>query len=552
MSSSKLLVVAIDFGTTYSGYAFSSISEKEKVYTYNWSKGITQTPKTPTSILFTPRRDFDSFGYEAEEKYARLSHNNENRNWYFFKRFKLTLHKNQERYKDGKSQQSLNERTTIPDCTNKPMLAIDVFSGGIQYLKEHLFSHFQERLPQLRKDDIHWVLTMPAIWDEPAKKFMRKSAEKAGIPGCQLTLALEPESAALYCQLGVCRSGLTPVQPGAKFLLLDCGGGTVDVTVHEVRHDGSLKEIHRASGGLWGGIKVDDAFQEYLYETFNDKFISLKQDDIIELNKKFESLKKRVDTEDKMYTIQLPVSLIQVARPETLIAGKLKLSSVVVKRFFDQPIRNITEHVKGVLDSLRCHAIETIVLVGGFGESRLLQTELKKAFPRINILTPENPSSAVVEGAVEFGHCPEKIRYRMSPYTYGVSTTSKFLHWKHPISKLLNINGKEYCKDVFDIHVTIDQIVETGSPISNETYVPLYPDQTVLSLPVVSSESKNPIFVDDKGCKIIGRFEITIPNTFSGYQRDVNVKMIFSGTELKVEARSEHSQRVYTSTFSFE
>lgn len=58
------------------------------------------------------------------------------------------------------------------------MLAIDVFSAGIQYLKEHLFSHFQERLPQLRKDDIHWVLTVPAIWDEPAKKFMRKSAEK--------------------------------------------------------------------------------------------------------------------------------------------------------------------------------------------------------------------------------------------------------------------------------------------------------------------------------------------------------------------------------------
>lgn len=47
---------------------------------------------------------------------------------------------------------------------------------------------------------------------------------QAGIPGCQLTLALEPESAALYCQLGVSRSGLMPVQKGAKFLLLDCGG----------------------------------------------------------------------------------------------------------------------------------------------------------------------------------------------------------------------------------------------------------------------------------------------------------------------------------------
>ena len=47
---------------------------------------------------------------------------------------------------------------------------------------------------------------------------------KAGIPGTQLTLALEPESAALYCQSGKHLSGLEPMNPGDKFLLLDCGG----------------------------------------------------------------------------------------------------------------------------------------------------------------------------------------------------------------------------------------------------------------------------------------------------------------------------------------
>jgi hypothetical protein len=34
---------------------------------------------------------------------------------------------------------------------------------------------------------------------------------KAGIPGAQLTLALEPESAALYCQSGTHLSGLEPM-----------------------------------------------------------------------------------------------------------------------------------------------------------------------------------------------------------------------------------------------------------------------------------------------------------------------------------------------------
>ena len=48
--------------------------------------------------------------------------------------------------------------------------------------------------------------------------------EKAGIPGAQLTLAVESESAALYCQSGTHLSGLEPMNPGDKFLLLDCGG----------------------------------------------------------------------------------------------------------------------------------------------------------------------------------------------------------------------------------------------------------------------------------------------------------------------------------------
>jgi hypothetical protein len=54
--------------------------------------------------------------------------------------------------------------------------------------------------------------------------------------------------------------------------------------------DKSLKEIHRASGGPWGGIKVDDAFQEYLLELFGFETIaSLAKNEVIELERSFES-----------------------------------------------------------------------------------------------------------------------------------------------------------------------------------------------------------------------------------------------------------------------
>jgi hypothetical protein len=45
---------------------------------------------------------------------------------------------------------------------------------------------------------------------------------------------------------------------------------------------------------------------------------------------------------------------------------------------------------------------------------------LQRHFPSIAVRTPSGPSTAVVKGAVDFGHCPEKIRFRMSPSTYRV------------------------------------------------------------------------------------------------------------------------------------
>jgi hypothetical protein len=39
-------------------------------------------------------------------------------------------------------------------------------------------------------------------------------------------------------------------------------GGTADISVHEKLIDCSLKELHKASGGPWGGTVVDDNFLE--------------------------------------------------------------------------------------------------------------------------------------------------------------------------------------------------------------------------------------------------------------------------------------------------
>ncbi|WAR31119.1 HS12B-like protein [Mya arenaria] len=78
----------------------------------------------------------------------------------------------------------------------------------------------------------------------------------AGIPAAQLKLVLEPEVASIWCE-GELEAAVTRdlQQPGVKYMVVDIGGGTVDVSVHERNDNGTLKEIHKASGGAWGGTE---------------------------------------------------------------------------------------------------------------------------------------------------------------------------------------------------------------------------------------------------------------------------------------------------------
>lgn len=95
MAMSSFLVAAIDFGTTFSGYAFSLLNDYEKdplrISAANWSAGSGRlvSLKTSTCVLFDPRGEFHSFGFEAEDKYSNLALENQHHDWYYFRRFKM-------------------------------------------------------------------------------------------------------------------------------------------------------------------------------------------------------------------------------------------------------------------------------------------------------------------------------------------------------------------------------------------------------------------------------------------------------------------------------
>ncbi|KAH3813352.1 hypothetical protein DPMN_141808 [Dreissena polymorpha] len=124
--SGALIVAAIDFGTTYSGWAFSSKNDFEmepvKVSAKTWIGGQLSSLKAPTCILIKPDgKTFEAFGFEAESRYAELCEENEHKKWFYFRRFKMALW-NKDIHKD----------TVLEDVSGRELPALTVFSLSIR------------------------------------------------------------------------------------------------------------------------------------------------------------------------------------------------------------------------------------------------------------------------------------------------------------------------------------------------------------------------------------------------------------------------------------
>ncbi|XP_052778670.1 heat shock 70 kDa protein 12B-like [Mya arenaria] len=160
-------VAAFDFGTTYSGYAFSFRDDPLKVQTNQiwYSEGKFVSLKTPTSVLLNPEGEFDSFGFN---RYASKAEDDEHEGWRLFRRFKMVLHNNKE----------LSRATTVEDIEGNSHQALPIFSMAIKFLQKHLLQAVANQTVGVLEKDISYVITVPAIWDDNAKEFIRAAIEE--------------------------------------------------------------------------------------------------------------------------------------------------------------------------------------------------------------------------------------------------------------------------------------------------------------------------------------------------------------------------------------
>lgn len=91
------IVVAFDIGTSYSGYAYSDRKEiqTKSISLNEWVGNLVpdSKAKAPTTILFSNKKTFHSFGYQAEEFYAEQVRQKKSEDWYRFRNFKMILYR---------------------------------------------------------------------------------------------------------------------------------------------------------------------------------------------------------------------------------------------------------------------------------------------------------------------------------------------------------------------------------------------------------------------------------------------------------------------------
>ncbi|WAR12095.1 HS12B-like protein [Mya arenaria] len=113
---------------------------------------------------------FSAFGYDAETKYMALCLEDKTEGFYFFQHFKMSLYKTKK----------LSRETKIKDLNGKELPALDVFSKVIKHLSEETYKQLSRNMTGITEDDVLWVITVPAIWSDAAKQFMREAANKEG------------------------------------------------------------------------------------------------------------------------------------------------------------------------------------------------------------------------------------------------------------------------------------------------------------------------------------------------------------------------------------
>ncbi|KAK3398271.1 hypothetical protein B0T20DRAFT_498039 [Sordaria brevicollis] len=437
-ASANQVIIGIDFGTTFSGvaYTYSNKIDRMEIIT-SWDSDLhsnSDEEKAPTAISYGPQNEL-VWGYAIPSEKEQLK-------W-----FKLLLLDSEDLPDDIRDSNKLKEARLYLEKHNKT--AEEAISVFLRHLWNHSIQRITETIGRnmMNYSSFHVVMTLPAIWPSYAQNRMREAARAAGILGkriageTQLTFVSEPEAAALATLEEM--EDRFDVKAGDTFVVADCGGGTSDLISYQCTSTNPLiiKECVKGTGGLCGAVFVDEAFSELLKSKFPKK-----KWEAMEAISRYRLLHDEWETGIKQqfdmnrasrgWSINMPWECMTAKerRGSAASTPKLEITGKEVKGVFDPIIEKITNLIDGQIIAVKkktgANPKVYVVMVGGFGRCRYLFQMVKDNFgDDIEILQSRGaaPWTAICRGAVihaatmqGLGKLSVQIRTRIARASYGV------------------------------------------------------------------------------------------------------------------------------------
>ncbi|KAK6083953.1 Chaperone protein DnaK [Seiridium cupressi] len=371
VSKNNTLIIGIDFGTTFTGVAYGTTFDPDhRTLITSWpsstAAGATKSSaKVPTKIRLG--LDPDHIPGDAQNVKAKLA-------------------------------------------------AFDVDDLVSRYL-DNLGAHVMRTIEERYSKDVmmtmptSFVLTVPAIWSDLAKQRTHRAFDKALSfrsygPVESVSLLSEPEAAATFA-LDALISG--DLQVGQTIVVVDAGGGTVDLVSYTINALGPVLEVSEAapgSGGMCGSAYLDERFKEF-YQAKLGQEPGFDNEILEEATETFCDMIKRQFAMAALPNNTYTVRCNGIATNPALgvRAGRMILRAVDVHVIFEPVILQV---IKLINEQIAATAVPVhgILLVGGFGQSIYLRERIEQAMqtrPAIKVVQSRDAWTAVAQGALMRG-----------------------------------------------------------------------------------------------------------------------------------------------------
>lgn len=397
-----------------------------------------------------------------------------------------------------KLQLMLSGNTYI-DPINLPPLPpgkseIDVAADYLFKLRQAMRVQLQKTLGEVfnrEERNIRYFLTVPAIWNDAGKAATRAAAIQAGFirdeNDNRLTLITEPEAAAMFCS----KTGLLNLKIHDAVLIVDCGGGTVDLIAYEVEEETpfTVAECTAGSGDSCGSTALNRNFSNIL----RAKIRKMKLPDGSKTAgrvyaKCIMDFENRIKADFRNNGQKWAVDVgIEAEFPEAGIEeGYMTFTNEEILQCFEPVVNRILELVRNQIIAIQAQnrSLQNVLVVGGFGASEYLFQQIKLHVPpqfQSKVVRPMDSVAAIVKGAVTAGITERVITSRVARRHYLMATLQPFKEGHHPEQyRVPSLDGKDRCKYTRQIFVQKGERVKIGEPVKVSFFRQVAPGATLM------------------------------------------------------------------------